>query len=391
MKFAAFGLIALILSAYTSLHAAPTPESKTSPASTTMIDVYTSGKDGYYMYRIPSIVTAPDGSLLAFAEGRKKSKSDSGDIDMLVKRSTDGGYTWSKQQIIWDDGPNTCGNPCPVVDQTTGTIHLLMTHNPGNYKESKPEAPGVGTRTVWVTTSNDSGLTWSQPREITSDVKDSSWLWFATGPGIGIQIKNGPHAGRLLIPANYSRPEAINPSEKWPGRAIGTYAFYSDDHGKTWQSSANTIEPHVNESQLVELPGGNVMTNMRAYFKDSRRRSAISKDSGTTWSKPRKEDALIEPVCQASILRYSWPSQTEQSILLFANPAHKTKRRHLTFRASFDEGKTWPVSKMIYKGDTAYSSLIRLPGNNVGCFFERDGYKTMTLIIVPITELTQSP
>src|SRR5262249_53960976 len=155
--------------------------------------------DGYHTYRIPSLIVSPKGTVLAFCEGRKNSGSDAGDIDLVLKRSTDGGKTWQPMQVVWDDGPNTCGNPCPVVDRQPGTIWLAMTHNLGSDTEKQIiERTAKGTRTVWITKSADDGATWSKPIEITAAVKKPDWTWFATGPGVAIQTAKG----RLVIPCD---------------------------------------------------------------------------------------------------------------------------------------------------------------------------------------------
>src|SRR5579885_941079 len=154
--------------------------------------VFVAGKDGYHTYRIPSLLVTKKGTLLAFCEGRKSSSSDSGDIDLLLRRSFDGGKTWGKTQVVWDDGANTCGNPCPVLDARTGTVWLLLTHNLGSDTEAQiVSRTGKGTRTVWVTRSDDDGATWARPVEITRAVKRPDWTWYATGPGVGIQTKSG--------------------------------------------------------------------------------------------------------------------------------------------------------------------------------------------------------
>src|SRR5262245_35179900 len=168
---------ALALSAYAALFAAPPADP--APRQTPL---FVSGKEGYHTFRIPSLVLTPKGTLLAFCEGRKKGTGDAGDIDLVLKRSTDGGATWKPPQVVWDDGPNTVGNPCPVVDAATGTVWLLLTHNLGKDTERAIRAgTSKGTRTVWVTKSTDDGATWSKPAEITKDVKDPKWTWYATG------------------------------------------------------------------------------------------------------------------------------------------------------------------------------------------------------------------
>ena len=142
--------------------------------------VFVSGKDGYHTYRIPALIVTEKDTLLAFCEGRKSGSSDSGDIDILLRRSKDGGQTWNDIQLVWDDGPHTCGNPCPVVDRRTGAISLLLTHNLGHDVERDIIArTSEGTRTIWLTRSEDEGQTWSPPREITSKCKAPTWTWYA--------------------------------------------------------------------------------------------------------------------------------------------------------------------------------------------------------------------
>lgn len=161
--------------------------------------LFTAGQGGYHTYRIPSLITTGKGTLLAFCEGRKGGRGDAGNIDLLLRRSTDGGKTWGQTQVVWDDAGHTCGNPCPVIDRRSGTIWLLLTHNRGEDHESAIVAGrSKGSRTVWVSHSRDDGLTWAKPIEITRDVKKPDWTWYATGPGVGIQLRSG----RLLIPCD---------------------------------------------------------------------------------------------------------------------------------------------------------------------------------------------
>lgn len=183
-----------------------------------------------------------------------------GPIRYLHKRSVDGGRTWSKQTVIWDDGPNTCGNACPVVDQSTGTVWLLLTHNLGQDEEQKiSQGRSRGTRTVWVSKSANEGMSWSKPVEITKTTKRPDWGWYATGPGVGIQLQHGSHAGRLLIPCNHS----IQPDRSRPDQfEYGNHVIYSDDHGNTWQLGGTVPALKVDEAQVVELAGGSVMMNM---------------------------------------------------------------------------------------------------------------------------------
>jgi sialidase-1 len=319
--------------------------------------VFAAGADGYHTYRIPSVIVTPKGTVLAFCEGRKRGRGDAGDIDLVLKRSSDGGRTWSKQAVIWDDGDNTCGNPCPVIDRETGTIWLLLTHNLGKDTEAKiVDGTSEGTRTAWLSKSTDDGVTWAKPVEITRDVKRTDWTWYATGPGVGVQTRSG----RLVVPCD----------NKVAGtKARQSHVIYSDDHGATWKLGG-VVGPQCNESQVVELTDGRLMLNMRSYEANNRRLVATSADGGITWSKPVEDPVLIEPVCQASILRLSGLGPREKNVILFSNPA-STKRERMTIRASFDDGSTWPAAKVLHDGPAAYSCLTALPDGTVGCLYER--------------------
>lgn len=330
-------------------------------------DVYVSGEDGYHTYRIPSLLVTKKGTLLAFCEGRKGGRGDSGNIDLLVKRSEDGGATWSRQQVVWDDGANTCGNPCPVVDERTGTIWLTMTWNHGQDTEHQiMQSAGQDTRRVFVTHSDDDGRTWAQPREITETTKRPEWRWYATGPGVGIQLKHGPWQGRLLIPCDHSVVTREDPT------GYNSHVIFSDDHGKTWQLGG-AIRPAVNECQVVELTDGTLLMNMRNYDPSQNTRAiATSGDGGLTWSQVGHDPVLVEPICQASLVRYDlWP-EGEQDCLLFSNPAHGRTgvRRDMTVRLSRDGGKTWPIERLLWPGPTAYSCLAVRPDGTIACLFE---------------------
>lgn len=323
------------------------------PAEPVQIPIFTAGEGGYHTYRIPSLLVTARGTVLAFCEGRKKGRSDTGDIDLLLRRSHDGGKTWGPVQIVWDDGDNTCGNPCSVVDRATGTIWLLLTHNLGRDTEAKiVDGTSQGSRTVWVSKSRDDGATWERPREITRDVKRPDWTWYATGPGVGIQTRTG----RLVIPCD---------NKVVGNKARQSHVIFSDDRGETWKVS-DPIGPNCNESQVVELTDGTLLLNMRSYQANNRRRVALSKDGGQTWSRPTEDAALIEPVCQASLIR----SPGKPGRLLFSNPA-STKREQMTVKLSRDDGKTWPVARLLHKGPAAYSCLTMLPSGEVGILYER--------------------
>lgn len=339
-----------------------------------LIDVYTSGKEGYHTFRIPSLLVTKKGTLLAFCEGRKDNRRDHGDIDLIIKRSEDNGKTWSKLSIVYEEGGAkkvTIGNPCPVVDQSTGIIWMPFTRDNDD---------------VLMTHSKDDGKSWSKPVNITADVKKKDWTWYATGPGVGIQLTQGRHQGRLLIPCDHR--------ELLEGKQVThSHCFYSDDHGKTWKLG-ETVAPYTNECQAVELSDGRVMINMRNYWsrtgkrpeRGGKRAIAISKDGGHSWGKLSFDQTLIEPVCQASIERYSAKK------ILFSNPASTSKRHQLTVRLSTDSGQTWPKSRVIYAAPAAYSCLAVLPDQTICCLFERgtkSAYEQISLARFDLTWLQQ--
>lgn len=257
---------------------------------------------------------------------------------------------------------DTFGNPCPVVERKTGTVWLLLTSNPGYLTEKEIRASDPrGTRTVWVTSSADDGASWSTPRDITSSVKDPDWTWYATGPGIGIQLRSG----RLVIPCDHNRRGS---------RARHSHIIYSDDRGATWKTGG-VLDENTNECQAVECRDGSLLINMRSYHGRNRRAVARSRDGGLTWSPVTLDQTLIEPVCQASLIRHS------RGKLLFSNPA-STRRENMTLRMSRDDGRSWPESRVLYAGPSAYSSLAVLRDGTVACLYERgerSPYETIVL------------
>ena len=331
------------------------------------LDLFTSGQGGYDTYRIPSVITTTQGTVLAFCEGRKNSAGDSGDIDLLMKRSEDGGLQWSDTAVVWDDGDHTCGNPCPIVDRVTGDVHLLLTWNRGSDGgRTLHDGSSEGTRRVFYCRSGDDGRSWSEPVEITDQAKDPSWWWYATGPGVGIQINRGNHRGRLVVPCDHTAP----------GYYYGAHVIYSDDHGRHWQRST-AIQPTCNESQVVELADGRLMINMRSQEKreagrprNGYRSISFSDDGGATWSPPTFDSDLGDPVCQASLIRY------DGERLLFSHPnppisPGRGKRIRMTVRLSRDDGESWSDGRLIHEGGSAYSCLTRLPDGDVGLLYEK--------------------
>ena len=322
--------------------------------------VFVSGQEGYACFRIPAIVQAANGHLLAFSEGRKKGCSDTGDIDLVMKRSEDGGVTWGAIQLIWDDSINTCGNPAPVVDLETGTIHLLSTWNLGtDFEPQIIDQTSEDTRHVFVLQSTDDGQKWSHPRKITEQTKLPEWTWYATGPGSGIQLLKAPHAGRLMVACDHIEAGS---------KRYFSHVIFSDDHGQTWQLGGSTPEDQVNECEMAELSDGALMLNMRNYDRQQKQRQkAISEDGGRTWIEQQHDPALMEPICQASLQAYN---HQQINALLFSNPASKEHRVNMCVRLSVDNGQSWPDSVILHQGPAAYSDLVVLSNGHIGCLFE---------------------
>lgn len=308
-------------------------------------DVFRAGEGGYHTYRIPALIVSPKGTLLAFCEGRRNSAADAGDIDILLRRSTDGGKTWDAVQKIADMGEDTIGNPTPVVERKGGAVLLLLTSNPGKVTERQT---GPRDRTVWIMRTTDDGKNWSAPAEITSQVKLPEWTWYATGPGNGIQLRSG----RLVIPCDHNLA----------GERRFSHVIYSDDRGVTWKIGG-IAEEKTNESAIVELKNGELLFNMRSYHGKNRRAVQRSTDGGLTFSPLALDETLIEPVCQASMIVDS------KGRVIFSNPAATTRSR-MTIRMSSDGGRTWAASQVMHEGPSAYSSLAMLRGNAIGLLYE---------------------
>lgn len=327
------------------------------------LPVFEKGEGGYACFRIPAIVQAANGDLLAFAEARKNGCSDTGDIDLVLKRSADRGATWSPLSVVWDDGDNVCGNPAPVVDRSTGRIVLVACWNLGEDTEREiMEGTSQDSRRVFVMHSADHGLSWSAPKEITPDVKRADWGWYATGPCHGIQLLQGPHRGRMVVSANHSLLDS---------QAYRSQLIYSDDAGEHWKLGGVIEQAGGNESTVYELPDGSVVLNMRNYNREAGkcRAYAVSHDGGEQLSPMGYIPELIEPVCQGSTLMVTRQGKATHRVL-FSNPATKDRRIRMTVRLSTNGGLTWPAAVVVHEGPAAYSDLVQLSDTSFGLLYE---------------------
>jgi sialidase-1 len=337
---------------------------------------YTAGTEGYSAFRIPAVITTRSGDLLAFAEGRSDGLGDAGNIDTVVKRSTDGGCTWQPLRVVLDSGPNTSGNPAPVVT-ASGRIVLLTTYNAGTATETqilRGQVPPEDGRRVFTQYSDDDGVTWSAPREITATAKLPNWRWYATGPGHATRLTHGPHRGRLVVPANHSvAPPAGSSDLGSEAKYYGGHDLYSDDDGRTWHIGYVDDNPdgqvNVNETTATELPDGRVYFNTRDQngTADGNRADAYSLDGGRTLRRPfQPQPALAGPVVEGSVLQVRGAGAP----LLYSGPADPADRAVMTLRASRDGGATWRSALTVSQLPASYSDLVQIDARTVGLLYE---------------------
>ena len=350
------------------------------------VDVFQAKTGGYMLYRIPGIVVTAKGTVLAYCEARKSASGDWGTIDILLRRSTDGGRTWGEPHRLADV-------PGPKQKNPMALKQKLATNDEVTYNNCTLFADRAGpvhalycleyARCFYVR-SDDDGLTWSKPVEITKAFdafrSEFDWQVLATGPAHGIQLRSG----RLVVPV-------------WLSTGTGGHAhrpsvvatIYSDDSGATWHrgeiavpTTPEWIDP--NETVVVELADGRVMLNVRSWSKQHRRLVTTSPDGATGWTPPTFDDALLEPICMASIVRHSLAGEAGgKNRILFANPHWLERadgkaqpglgrdRKNVSVKLSYDEGQTWPVNKSLETGFSGYSDLAVLPDGTVLCFYER--------------------
>ncbi|MFF3512949.1 exo-alpha-sialidase [Streptomyces sp. NPDC002573] len=360
-----------------------------SPAPVAGSVPFRAGREGYASYRIPAVVATRAGTLLAFCEGRVTSAADHGHIDIVLKRSRDGGRTWGPLQAVAHNGTGLAGNPAPVV-LDTGRILLVHVRAAAGATEDavlRGKVKPADGRRVWMQHSDDDGLTWSGLKEITAQVKKQGWRWYATTPGHALQLT----LGRVLVPGNHT----LAPTGGDTGaeaRYNSGHCLLSDDRGESWylgyldENTNGYI--NVNETTAAELPDGRVYFNTRNDSPSpGNRADAHSADGGRTLVRPfRPQAGLVAPVCQASVLQLRDPD-----LLLFSGPADPAFRALMTVRVSADAGTTWRAAYTVDGLPAAYSDLVRVDAATVGLLYETGdfgAYETITFRRIPVAALT---
>ncbi|MGW6904746.1 exo-alpha-sialidase [Streptomyces sp. NPDC054940] len=326
---------------------------------------------GYACFRIPAVVQTTQGTLLAFAEGRHRSCGDAEDIDIVLKRSTDGGRTWGPLQVVSDGAGDTHGNPAPVVDRTTGRILLPQTHNPASADGGSCDVPCE--RSPHLQYSDDDGRTWSRPRDLSAQIRPPNWnSWYATGPVHGIQLAHGSHPGRLVFGVN---------TETWNGsRVTANHAalIVSDDGGTTWRRGATeswpiatdgTFPQKSSEVTLTERNDGVIVVSGREQDGTDlgHRTQTFSEDGGDSFVvRFRAVPNLYTPQVQGAVLQLG-------DRTLLSCPGDPDRRRTMMIRSSYDGGSTWESvdrGTVVTQDWSGYSDLVHIGGGVVGLMYE---------------------
>lgn len=330
--------------------------------------VFRVGDCGSRYYRIPALITAADGSLIAVADRRNDSQGDLPNlIDIVLRRSTDNGRTWGEQIVIAKHTPERgYGDAALVVDRTTGDLLCVFASGCGMWA-STAERP----TDICIARSHDNGLTWSDPQYITAQIYGSecsnpgaenlSGLFAASGRAI--QLRDGTLA--FVVAAHRT-------GEKWP--PLYNHVCCSMDGGETWRLQPATPGPYGDEAKLVERTDGSWLMSIRNPSQGYRR-YAVSHDRGATWNDVGEWRQLPDPACNGDMIRYS-QGDGHPELLLHSIPADTAMRRNVSIAVSYDEGRTWPVCRTVWDRPAGYSSLTRLADGSIGLLTEVGDWKS---------------
>lgn len=361
-------------------------------------NLFNDGDSGYPRFRIPALLALADDVLLAFVEARTPQfpgqHDDHAMNDIVLRRSLDGGASWEPLQVVATMGGDSLNDPCAVYLPERGRVLLMYQRFPQGYharKMTHAEAADLGyggpTNTQsFLVYSDDAGASWSPPREITRSVRAADAISVGS-PGVGIVLRNGEHAGRILLPLYEVIPQGDDGVERyWRNRVA-----MSDDGGETWRTGArvprDAIEGFGNEAQLAERADGSVLMHARWQSGDNRVLRSISDDGGETWSSFEPVSELVTTPCMASLVAH--PGENGAGGWLLASlPNSAEGRERGTIFLSKDGGASWAVRYLLYPGGFAYSSLTVLADGRIACLFERGPYDHVSFTIVPMESVT---
>ena len=357
------------------------------------VAVRQAGDDGIHTFRIPGLVTTNDGTLIGVYDIRRdKGRDLPGNVDVGMSRSTDGGQTWQPMKVIMDMGDDPefnfdgIGDPSILVDRKTGSIWVAATWSHGNrsWVGSGPGLEPTETGQLMLTRSDDDGLSWSAPINITKQVKKPEWSFLLEGPGKGITMSDGT----IVFPAQFQAP--ANATNKVANRLPFSTIIFSRDHGATWKIGTGAWDD-TTESQVIELADGELMLNCR-YNRESKRVVMTSKDMGANWLEhPTSRQALVEPrSCMGSLINVGRELTQRKltallsdekankaiaanNFLLFSNPDSINGRNHITIKASLDGGLSWPAKRHLLLDEqtgAGYSCMTMIDEQTVGIFYE---------------------
>jgi len=373
-KFPLLSSLLLLATPSLTLAAPPVPEAVT---------VFTrESDDAYEAIRIPAIVQSKGGTLLAFAEGRVLD-SDHGENDIVLRRSDDDGNTWSDIQVVAESGKDSLNDPCALALHDPDRVLLVYHRYPQGYhgramehaKRAEPGYDGPANGQSFIITSDDAGETWSAPREITREHRQPDVIAVGS-PGNFIQLRQGPHAGRIVLPLYENMP--LGEGDK----LHNLRAAFSDDQGVTWQLGERVSYENITgwgtEAQIAECAEGGLLMSARLQDGGAERILSESRDGGQTWSPARLDSTLQTPPCMSSII--SRVDSGGEVTLFHTLPNTTDARKNGTLFRSTDCGKTWTHDQIIHPGGFAYSALVVLNDGRLGCLYERDDYKTLSYV-----------